>query len=125
TLVPGAVINISGATINGSLIVSSNAVFNWSGGDLEGALTVAPGGTLTISNAVIFAQNNYYGYTNTATLTNYGTVVWAGSINANGNPSGGGGGLIDNAGLWESVADNTMSPGYNYTSTNSLFINTG
>src|ERR1039458_10363394 len=54
-----------------------------------------------------------------------GPLVWASSISANGNPSGAGGGLIDNAGLWESVADNTMSPTYQYTSTNSLFINTG
>ena len=56
TLVPGAVINISGATITGPLIVSSNAVLNWSGGDLEGALTVAQGGTLSISNTVYFGE---------------------------------------------------------------------
>ena len=56
TLVPGAVMNISGATINGPLVVSSNAVLNWSGGDLEGALTVAQGGTLSISNTVYFGE---------------------------------------------------------------------
>src|ERR1019366_8188279 len=125
TLVPGAVINISGATINGSLTISSNAVLNWSGGDLEGALTVAQGGTLTISNTVYFAQNNYYyGYTNTATLDNYGTVVWAGTITASANYYGGGGGIIYNAGLWESVADNSLGF-WGYSGTNSLFLNTG
>ena len=31
TLAPDAVVNFSGATINGSLIVSSNAVLNWQG----------------------------------------------------------------------------------------------
>jgi hypothetical protein len=125
TLASDAVMNFS-ATINDSLTVSSNAVANWFGGDLEGSLTVAQGGTLTISNTVIFAYNNYeYGYTNTATLTNYGTVVWAGTIYADAYITGLGGGIIDNAGLWESVADNTMSPTYDYSSTTSFFINTG
>ena len=143
TLAPGAVINSSGATINGSLIVSSNAVLNWksgdlggaltvapggllnwSGGDLEGTLTVAQGGTMTISNGITFSVNNPdYNDTNTATLTNYGTVLWAATITGYANPSGrGGGAIIDNAGLWESVADNTMN--FNYGGTN-LFLNTG
>ena len=124
TLAPGAAINSSSATINGSLIVSSNAAFNWKGGDLEGALTVAQGGTLTISNSITFSLNNpNYNYTNTATLTNYGTVLWAATITGYANPSGrGGGAIIDNAGLWESVADNTMN--FNYGGTN-LFLNTG
>ena len=62
------------------MIVSSNAVANWSGnGDLEGSLTVAQGGTLSISNTVYFDDNDYP-YNNTAELTNYGTVIWAGNI---------------------------------------------
>jgi hypothetical protein len=120
------VLNFSGSTINGSLTVSSNAVLNWSGGDLEGALTVAQGGVLTISNTVYFAYNNYnYDYTNTATLTNYGTVVWAGTISASASwPSGyGGGGIIYNAGLWESVANNSI--GNYYGNPTTLFLNAG
>ena len=122
TLVPGAVINASGATIVSSLIISSNAVLNWSGGNLEGSLTVAPGGTLSISNTVYFDEN--YPYTNTVTLVNYGTVIWAGTIASYANINNtGGSATIENAGLWESVADNAMSlAGGNATG---LFINTG
>jgi hypothetical protein len=120
-LVHGNATLSSGSTIGG--IIASNALVTWLGGDLEGSLTVAQGGTLTISNTVILAQNNHnYGYTNTATLTNYGTVVWAGTIEGAGS-SYGGGGLIYNAGLWQAVADNTMSL-YSGNATN-LFINVG
>ena len=120
------VLNFSGSTINGSLIVSSNAILNWSGGDLEGALTVAQGGTLTISNSLGF--DGAGNHTNTATLTNYGTVVWAGTITSYANyNSQGGAAIIDNAGLWESVADDTIVI-YPYGGSpygTNLFLNTG
>src|SRR5208283_2822261 len=102
-------------------MVNSNGVLNWSGSDLEGALTVAQGGTLSISNTVYFGETYP---ANTAALTNYGTVVWAASIIGYANYNGSGGiAVIDNAGLWESVADNSMSLG-NINATG-LFINTG
>src|SRR5260221_13981771 len=87
-----------------SALFPYTTLFRSGGGDLEGALTVAQGGTLTVSNTVFFAKNNYYlGYTNTAVLTNYGTVIWgSGTGYTAGNQSGyGGGGVIYNAGLWE------------------------
>jgi Putative Ig domain len=125
TLASNALMNFS-AMINGSLTVSSNAVANWNGGDLEGALTVAPGGTLGISNSVTFSiNNNNFGYTNISTLTNYGTVVWAGNAFSFGNgqqPPNSGGAIIYNAGDWQAVADNTLQS--SSTSTN-LFINAG
>jgi hypothetical protein len=124
TLASDCVVN-SSATVTGSMIVSSNALANWNGGDLEGALTVAQGGTLTQSNNLHFAYNNYsVGNTNTTYLTNYGTVIWAGTIDAAGNGSShAGGGIIYNAGLWNAVADMTMGS-YNGVGTN-YFFNTG
>jgi hypothetical protein len=124
TLAANALMNFS-ANINGKLIVASNAVANWSGGDLEGSLTVLPGGRLTISNSVYFAYNNYaLSYTNAAMLTNYGSVVWAGAIYAAGNSGGqGGGGIIYNAGSWQATTGGTMDT-YNGLGTN-LFINVG
>jgi hypothetical protein len=115
----------SSATITGSMFISSNAVANWSGGDLEGSLTVEQGGTLTQSNTLHFVYNNYaLGYTNTAYLTNYGTVIWAGTIDAAANgTTHGGGGVIYNAGLWDAVADLSMGV-YSVTGTN-YFINAG
>src|SRR4029079_4930475 len=106
-------------------LINSNGVLSWNGGDLEGALTVAQGGTLTQSNNLHFTYNNFgSGYTNTATLTNYGTVIWAGTIDASGNSSShGGGGIIYNAGLWNAVSDMAMGS-YNGVGTN-YFINTG
>ena len=124
TIESNAVINWSGSSINGALNIASNSILNWSGGDLSGALTVAQGGLLTISNNVIFSYvNAQYSYTNTAYLTNYGTVIWSGPIASYANPSGhGGGGVIYNSGLWNVVTDNSMTA--NYGGTN-LFINTG
>jgi hypothetical protein len=123
TLASDCVVNFS-STVTGTMMISSNAVANWSGGDLEGALTVAQGGTLTISNTIQFAYNNYaFAYTNTAYLTNYGTVLWAGSIQASANSTHGGGGFIYNAGLWNAVSDMTMGV-YSGSGTN-YFINTG
>ncbi len=115
------------ATVSGHIggIVASNAVLNWNGGDLEGSLTIAQGGTLTLSNTIFFAQNNYYyNYTNTATLTNYGTVIWAGIVYAAGNSLiNAGGGIIHNAGVWRAVTDEQLLS-YNNYGTN-LFINVG
>jgi hypothetical protein len=115
----------SSATITGSMIISSNAVANWTGGDVEGSLTVAQGGTLTQSNTLQFVYNNYLqAYTNTGYLTNYGTVIWAGIINASANgTTHGGGGVIYNAGLWNAVADQSM--GVNFGSGTNYFINAG
>ena len=116
---------IGSLTLTNAGLVNSNGVLIWNGGDLEGALTVAQGGTLITSNTVNFAYNNFaLGYTNTAYLTNYGTVVWAGTINGSGNASShGGGGIIYNAGLWDAVADSSIAI-YNGVGTN-YFINAG
>src|SRR5437660_1156785 len=112
-------------TIATPLTVGSNAVLNISNADLESALTVAQGGTLTQSNTLQFAYNNYaFGYTNTAALTNYGTVLWAGYIYASGNSTThGGGGIIYNAGAWNAVSDLSMGS-YNGVGTN-YFLNIG
>ncbi|HEY5297312.1 MAG TPA: putative Ig domain-containing protein [Verrucomicrobiae bacterium] len=120
TLASDAMMNFS-ATINAALTISSNAVANWNGGDLESSLTVLQGGTLSISNQMYFDEISPY--TNNAALTNYGTVIWAGNIASYANEGGlGGSATIDNAGLWESVGDNSIS--LETTSTN-LFVNTG
>ena len=81
---------------------------------------------MTISNSVVFTQNNpIYDYTNTATLTNYGTVMWAGDIMLRETFRPWRRRVIDNAGLWESVADNTMSPATRKPALTCLFINAG
>src|ERR1019366_459139 len=100
---------------NASLTVLSNAVMNWISGDLSaGSLTVAAGGTLTISNSVYLSSSAPGG-----ALTNYGTVVWAA---AGGNYLYGyGGAVIFNAGLWQATTDNNL---YNASGTNT-FINVG
>ena len=49
-------LNIASLTMNNASMVNSNGVLNWSGGDLEGSLTVAQGGTLSISNTVYFDE---------------------------------------------------------------------
>ena len=125
TLASDCVVTVSSATITGSMFISSNAIATCNGGDVEGSLTVAQGGTLVQSNTLHFVYNNYaLGYTNTAYLTNYGTVVWAGTIDAAANSSThGGGGIIYNAGLWDAAADLSMGV-YSGTGTN-YFINTG
>ncbi len=118
-------LNASTLTLTNASIVKSNGVLNWGGGDLEGSLTVNPGATLSISNSVFLVQNNYYyNFTNTASLTNYGTVIWAGMVYAAGSSlNNSGGGIIYNAGLWQSVADGQIST-YNTYGTNT-FINVG
>jgi len=120
TLASDAVMNFS-ATINAALTVSSNAVANWNGGNLESSLTVLQGGTLSISNTVYFDESSPYN--GNAALTNYGTVIWAGSITSYANEGGqGGSATIDNAGLWEAAGNTTI--GFATASTN-FFINTG
>jgi len=99
------------------LTVASNAVLNWSSGDVSGtgSLIVAAGGTLTISNGVTFGANG-----NGGALTNFGTVVWA-AIAGN-YLTGYGGAAIHNAGLWEMLADDTIVVSGATTNT---FANTG
>ena len=117
------------ATVLGNIggIIGSNAVINWSGGDLEGSLTVAQGGTLTISNTRFLCPGQLvlrlHQHGNAGQLRHCG--LGGDDLRRGKLLRLGGGRLIDNAGLWESVADNTMSPSYEYTSTNSLFVNTG
>ena len=125
TMASDCVVTASSATVTGSMVISSNAIVTWNGGDVEGSLTVAQGGTLTQSNTLHFVYNNYsVGNTNTAYLTNYGTVIWAGTIDASANSSThGGGGIIYNAGLWDAVADLSLGV-YSGAGTN-YFINTG
>jgi hypothetical protein len=88
-------------TINSgvSLTVASNAVYNWNSGEIDGSLTVAPGGLLNITNNTT--------YTIFGSLTNNGTVNWSsGSIYGYGPPSYNG--LIYNAGLWDAQFDGTL-----------------
>ncbi len=104
TIAPGAVLNDTASlNVKGPLLVSSNAMMNWSGGDISSAaLTVAAGGILTVSNSVSLGASGTGG-----ALTNYGTVVWpAGS----GTPIYGyGGTVIYNVGLWQATGDAVMS----------------
>jgi hypothetical protein len=88
-----AILNVN---LAGSLAVPANAVLNWSGGDLSyGVFIVTQGGTLTISNEVTIGHFGIGGF-----LTNYGTVMQGGDI------LGYGGGVIYNAGLWQTAAAN-------------------
>src|SRR5665213_1470200 len=103
--------------ING--IIASNTVVHWSGGDLSArSVTVAQGGTLTVSNTVTFGYNagNYSAVPNGGFLTNNGTVIWAAA-----NGYGYGGSTIYNAGLWQLTTDGDLSSQFG---TNN-FINTG
>src|SRR5665213_269139 len=115
-------LNLTSVTLTNAGIVNSNGVLNWSGGDLVGALTVAQGGTLSISKQIYFDEVSPY--TNNAALTNYGTVICAGSIASYANEGSlGGSATIDNAGLWESVGDNSIS--VQASGGTNTFINTG
>ena len=84
------------ANLNSSatLVVASNAVWNWAGsGTLSGTLLINSGGTLNITN------NTSYIFS--GVLTNSGTVNWtAGNLYGNANT------LVYNAGLWLAQSDN-------------------
>ena len=104
---------IGSADTNTTQLVASNAVFNWSGGEVDGALTVAHGGVLNITNNV-----TYYIH---GSLTNNGTVNWsAGSIYGYGPPSYATA-VIYNAGLWNAQFDGSLT----IASGTPAFINTG
>src|SRR5439155_609415 len=98
--------NLAGGTMNAPLTVASGAVLNWTAADLTGLLTVAAGGALTISNSVSVSYN-YGNYNGGGSLTNNGTVLWAGTI------YGYGGVLIHNAGLWQDAGDLLLGDGIN------------
>ena len=86
-------------TLAGTANSSLAGVIDWTGGTLGGTLTVATNGSLNISTANNHALPN-------CTLTNYGTVVWAGgTIDGGGNP----GTYIYNYGLWDAQSDQTMT----------------
>jgi len=131
---------VSSLTLTNIGLINSNGVFNWGGGEIGGALTVAQGGVLNITN-----NTTYYIQ---GSLTNNGTVNWsAGSIYGYGPPSYNG--LIYNAGLWNAQFDGslnlasgtpgfinagifrksggtgTTTIGWNFTSTGTLDIQTG
>jgi hypothetical protein len=131
---------ISWTDTNATVLVASNAVLNWNSGAVYGALTVAQGGVLNITNNTTYS---IFG-----SLINNGTVNWsAGSIYGNGPPSYNG--LIYNAGLWNAQFDGsltlasgtpafinagifrksggtgTTSIGWNFTSTGTFDVQTG
>jgi len=86
---------------SGELAGNSNAVLSgtigWSGGQLGGVLTLAPGSLVNLTTV------NNHDLPN-CTLTNYGTVTWA-----NGNIRGGiSGTAIYNYGLWDAQSDEQM-----------------
>src|SRR5439155_347871 len=57
-------LNLSGSTtMNAPLTIAGDGVLNWSAGDLSSSLTIAPGGTLAVSNSVTIGYNygNYFG----------------------------------------------------------------
>ena len=101
--------------LNASLTVASNAVLDWTSGDVSGALTVAAGGTLTISNGVSLSN-----FAPGGVLTNNGTVVWAATSGS--YLYGYGGSVIYNAGLWQATADDSI---LNANSGTNFFYNTG
>src|ERR1017187_4963812 len=51
-------LSIASLTLTGAGLINSNGVLNWSGGSLDGSLTVAQGGMLSISNSVNFSYVN-------------------------------------------------------------------
>lgn len=103
---------ISVSDTNATILVASNAVLNWSGGTMQGTMTVAQGGVMNVTNAAT--------YTIFSSFTNNGTVNWsAGNINGFGPP--GYNGLIYNAGLWNAQFDGTL----NLSSGAPVFINAG
>ncbi len=114
---PSSVSNLvfSPSTFYGSAPVTVSGAMYWSGGDLCGEITIASGGTLTVSNSMTFGRNG--GNNNGGgTLTNLGTVVWAVS-----SVSGFGNAVIQNAGLWQIVANNALNSSFG----TNLFINSG
>ena len=103
---------ISWTDTNATLLVASNGVLNWNSGSVNGAMTVAQGGVLNITN-----NTTYYIQ---GSLTNNGTVNWsAATIYGYGPPSYNG--LIYNAGLWNAQFDGSLTP----ASGTPAFINTG
>jgi len=109
--------NLDLGTMNGSLTIASNAVLNWLSGDIgTGALTIAAGGIVTISNSITFGYNGSLA-NGGGVLTNYGTVIWAGNVASYGY----GGSVIHNAGLLQAVANNNL----NVAQGSNTFINTG
>jgi CARDB/Divergent InlB B-repeat domain/Bacterial Ig-like domain len=115
TVGPGSALSDTGnLNIRGPVLVSSNAMMTWNGGDLSSAaLTVAAGGVLTISNSVSMGSSGTAG-----ALTNYGSVLWTAPA---GSPLYGYGSVIYNAGLWQATTDDTLN---NQLGTN-VFINVG
>ena len=90
-----SIVNISGGTLQGPGILTVTNSVNWSGGNLNGALTIGTNATFTTGSG---------GQLSGLTLNNYGTAMWFGG-NLNGNAQT----IITNYGLWLCQSDNQIT----------------
>lgn len=61
----------NGANLSGNVTVQNGGIFNWTGGSINGVISVAPGGTMILSTSRTKQLFN--------ALTNSGTVIWTGN----------------------------------------------
>jgi hypothetical protein len=97
-----------------NLTIANGAALGFMGGNVDGPLTVAPGGTLNILSTLTMNPDSS---SVPGVLTNYGTVVMSNTVTVDYNAT------IYNAGLWEIAGDygfSQQASGYNRS-----FINAG
>jgi len=97
--------NITDLTIAGATLIGTNSVvgtFNWTGGAVDGAVTVA-------QNGVVYLSGSEDLYLHGA-MTNEGTVIWNGSSDWHLDNHNGAGGCINNlaTGVIDAQCDQTM-----------------
>ncbi len=110
TLLGNTVVNgvfNTGAGLPGSLAVQSGATVTWTGGSMQGPVTIASGGSFSIAGGA--------GKSLLGPMTNSGTVTWTGSGDLEVDNSSGAGefGLIQNlpGGLWDVQTDQSHPRG--------------
>ena len=115
-----AILDFSGGSIAGDLVVAGNTVMNWSGGQMvpPGSLTVLGNGVLNISGSA-----NKYLYT---PLTNWGNTIWTGTgylslYNLSGNSTYVGA-IYNQSGALFDIQNDTL---LNYNFGGELFNNAG
>ena len=102
-----------GDILNGNSTAVLTGPIGWNGGQLEGTLTLAPGGTLNIGTANVHDLPSLI-------FTNNGTVVWAtGGIRGGGTPAS----TIYNNGLWNIQDDSIWD--FTYGGAGTVFNNAG
>ena len=107
---PRGVFNLALGTLTGANSVNLEGILNWSGGTINSnaAVTITSGGQMQIASGANFAKH-LYGH-----LTNHGTITWQlyGGLRI--------GGVLHNAGLFDTKADLTL-----YRTGNGVIVNEG